>query len=286
MDLPTLNEDLLTKHRRERKELQAKIQSLKKSCNKGDKKKKREVTEQIARLEADLNERQEQELKEETPNTTNEAENQDFLINSKEDTNENTPLIEINRISRAQKRRNKKQAEEKDRELRIQEQEEQNKHGPRVLEQQAIKLALEDVGLQIYNIPADGNCMYCAIHHQLKVTGRDIISASELRKLTAEFIKQHKQDFLPFMCTESDEPMNETEFEAYCKKVASTTMWGGQLELRALSQALQCPIKIIQATGPPTMQGETYSGPPLILTYHRHLYRLGEHYNSTINAAS
>jgi len=49
---------------------------------------------------------------------------------------------------------------------------------------------------------------------------------------------------------------------------------------------LKCPIKIIQAIGPPTIQGEQFDGEPLILTYHRHLYRLGEHYNSTMTSDS
>ena len=42
----------------------AQIQKLKHSITKGDKKKKKEVTEQIARLEAELDARHEQELKE------------------------------------------------------------------------------------------------------------------------------------------------------------------------------------------------------------------------------
>jgi len=41
----------------------AKIQGLKKSCVKGDKKKKKEVTEEIARLEAELDKRHEEEAR-------------------------------------------------------------------------------------------------------------------------------------------------------------------------------------------------------------------------------
>ena len=43
---------------------QAKIQVLKKSASKGDKKKKKETTEEIARLELELNEKHDKELKE------------------------------------------------------------------------------------------------------------------------------------------------------------------------------------------------------------------------------
>ena len=47
----------------------------------------------------------------------------------------------------------------------------------------------------------------------------------------------------------------------------------------ALSKALGCRIEVIQATGTPVTLGK--SGPLLTLTYHRHMYGLGEHYNST-----
>ena len=42
----------------------AQIQKLKHSVSKGEKKKKKEITEQIAQLEADLDKKHEQELKE------------------------------------------------------------------------------------------------------------------------------------------------------------------------------------------------------------------------------
>jgi OTU domain-containing protein 6 len=42
--------------------LVAKVLGLKKSCAKGDKKKKKEVTEEIARLEAELDKRHDEEL--------------------------------------------------------------------------------------------------------------------------------------------------------------------------------------------------------------------------------
>lgn len=50
------------KHKRERKELQAKIQALKKSVAKGDKKRKKDVTHEIAQLEADLDRRHQEEI--------------------------------------------------------------------------------------------------------------------------------------------------------------------------------------------------------------------------------
>ncbi|CAG9863334.1 unnamed protein product [Phyllotreta striolata] len=280
-------EDLLKKHKQEKKDLQAKIQSLKKSAPKGDKKKKKEITEEIARLELELNEKHQQELDELCPPAENSIETDENRENETEEQPEQEELLDNNtstRTSRAQKRRNKKEAEAKEREKRIQEQSERNREGPRVLETNAIKQVLKSMNLKLHNIPADGNCLYLAVNHQLQVTGKSTRSVNDLRKTTADFMRQNKEDFLPFMCNELDESeiVSEEQFENYCKDVATTKLWGGQLELKALSNILKCPIKVIQAAGPPTLQGEQFKGDELILTYHRHLYRLGEHYNSTI----
>lgn len=272
-------EQLLKKHRQERKDLQAKIQSLKKTAPKGDKRKKKEIADTIAQLEKDLDDKQNIELNL-VGKATNEIEEIESIENDNMETNEDQFEI-TTKVTRAQRRRNRKQEEDKERDKRILEQEEVNKQGPRILESTAIKEILKTNKMEIFNIPADGNCLYCAINHQLETTGRETSTVSKLRKMTAEFMRQHKEDFLPFMYNDSEEPVDDKQFESYCKDVASTKLWGGQLELKALSNVLKCPIKVIQASGPQTVQGENFEGPPLILTYHRYLYRLGEHYNST-----
>lgn len=276
-EIALTEEALLKKHRQERKDLQARIQALKKAATKGDKKKKKETAETIVQLEKELDDKQSAELQNlEVTNNINE------IGNSETAEAEPEPEETTTRVSRAQKRRNKKQTEDREREKRIAEQEENNKQGPRIVELNTIKSILQNEGLQIHNIPADGNCLYCAINHQLDVTGRNSLNVSKLRKLTAAFMRDNKEEFLPFMYNDDDEVVDEEQFEKYCKDVANTKLWGGQLELTALSNVLKCPIKVIQASGPSTVQGENFEGPPLTLTYHKHLYRLGEHYNSTV----
>ena len=56
-----------------------------------------------------------------------------------------------------------------------------------------------------------------------------------------------------------------------------------QIELRALTQFLHQPIEVLQAEGRPVLIGEEFAGvePGLVVTYHRHYFGLGEHYNST-----
>lgn len=278
-------EEVLKRHRLEKKELQNKIQSMKKSIPKGDKKKKKDITDEITQLEKQLEERHSQELSlyKEVEIEIEDSTNNEQQVDEEEELKTEVQKPET-KISRAQKRRNKKENEAKEREKRISDQAERNKDGPRMLEMNTIKKALQEINLQIHNIPADGNCLYLAVKHQLNVSGRPSFSVNELRKKTANFMRTHKEDFLPFMYNEDDdsEVVSEEAFESYCKDVEKTKLWGGQLELKALSNILCCPIKVIQATGPATVQGENFKGPELILTYHRHLYRLGEHYNSTL----
>lgn len=276
-------EELENKFKKERKELQAKIQALKKSATKGDKKKKKEVQEEIAKLEADLDQRHKEE---EEAFKQNNIESKDSLEENHESTTEDAQEIVSShvKVSKAEKRRQKKVAATKERDARIKEQEDENLLGPRHKEMIAIVEKLRERGLAIHSIVADGNCLYSAVEHQLgEANGLHAdLDYKALRKLTADYIRQNRDEFLPFLTDDSGDLMSEKDFEVYCNKVEKSTAWGGQIELRAISDALKCPIEVIQAAGPPMTIGEQYvkARKPLIVTFHRFLYRLGEHYNS------
>ena len=89
--------------------------------------------------------------------------------------------------------------------------------------------------------------------------------------------------------------------ERYCARLeTSSAAWGGHPEIRALSCTLGVPIEIFQADGAPwkmapdahdeyevgraTARGEEDA--VLRLSYHRHYYALGEHYNAVIPMAA
>ncbi|KAJ8729338.1 hypothetical protein PYW08_000919 [Mythimna loreyi] len=265
------------KHRKEKKELQAQIQALKKAA-KNDKTKKKELTAEISRLEAEMDARHQQEIESVSPNQ--DIDNiADTVISNVEN-----ELSKV-KISKAQKRRDKKSQQEKERDELIKQQEQENLHGPRNTELKAINSKLKERGLKILLIPSDGDCLYKAIAHQLTLTKQRELTVDNIRNLVANYIRQNKDDFLPFMTNpDTCEMMTSEEFEEYCSKIENTKTWGGQLEIRALSSSLKCPISVIQATGPGSIdQGTEYEGPPLVITYHRHMYGLGEHYNSTIH---
>ncbi|MCI4395438.1 hypothetical protein PGIGA_G00180430 [Pangasianodon gigas] len=275
-------EELLAKqHRKEKKELQAKIQSMKNAVPKNDKKRRKQLTEDISKLEAELNEKHENELRQ--LHTSTPAVKVDEVTDAVEcvtvSGGEQADIRQA-RISKAQKRRDKKAAQEKERENRIAEAEVENLLGSRHQEGLKLSQKLAEKQLQIKEISSDGHCMYRAVEDQL--TGRGCsLGIQQLRVQTAQYMRSHEDDFLPFLTNPNTGDMySADEFEKYCSDVAETAAWGGQLELRALTHVLQLPIEVIQADSPALIIGEEYDKSPITLVYMRHAYGLGEHYNS------
>ncbi|KAM9386029.1 deubiquitinase OTUD6B [Pholidichthys leucotaenia] len=279
----TPEEVLLKLHRREKKELQAKIQSMKNAVPKNDKKRRKQLTEDIAKLEADLSQKHEEELRQLKSTTESEVEEVINGVRSLKSDDKEQEEVKQPRVTKAQKRRDKKAAQENEREIRIAEAEVQNLQGVR--HQEGLKLAqkLAQQKLQIKEILSDGHCMYRAIEDQLarrSETGLTM-SVKKLRSCTAEHMKSHPDDFLPFLTNPNTGDMYTTdEFEKYCSDVEHTAAWGGQLELRAITQVLHLPIEVIQADSPTIKIGEEYTSEPITLVYMHHAYGLGEHYNS------
>ena len=107
----------------------------------------------------------------------------------------------------------------------------------------------------------------------------------DVRKTASQWMASHPDDFLPFIDTSSGELLSPDQYAAWCKRVHTSDDWGGQLELRALSAAIGCPILLYAADDAPQVcMGEQMSGPTLKLSYHRQYYALGEHYNSVVPA--
>lgn len=286
IDRLSLDDELQAKHRKERKELQSKIQALKKSADKGDKKRKREVLDEIVKLELALEQRQQAEL-----NALNEDDGPKTIPNGTEDQSNAFIKVDENiggggagdRVSKAQKRRDKKAQAEREKQVEIAAQEELNKNGPRMLELQNLNKVLQQRCLTLHTIPSDGDCLYNAVAHQLCNAGYPHRNVSTLRGLAADYILANKDSLIFYMTNpQNGDILSDDEFDTYCHAVRSTSAWGGQIEIKALSNSLGVPIEVLQASGPPTVQNEhDFKGDSLIITYHRFMYSLGEHYNST-----
>ncbi|XP_013998714.1 deubiquitinase OTUD6B [Salmo salar] len=282
--IETAEEMLARQHRKEKKDLQAKIQSMKNAVPKNDKKRRKQLTEDITKLEAELSQKHNEELRQldssgAGENTVEEVVNGVESL-ALEGDGEQKDAKQGGGPSKAQKRRDKKAAAEKERERRIAEAEVENLSGLRHQEGLKLSQKLVERQLQIREISSDGHCMYRAVEDQLGQHGLGL-TLKDLRAKTAQHMRSHADDFLPFLTnTNTGDMYTADEFDKYCSDVADTAAWGGQLELRALTQILQRPIEVLQADSPAIMIGEEFNKSPITLIYMRHAYGLGEHYNS------
>lgn len=105
---------------------------------------------------------------------------------------------------------------------------------------------------------------------------------SSIGGICADTLRDNEAEFSPF-CELTDEV---SSFNAYVNQVRNSAEWGGHLELRALSLALDRPIYVysVQAGNSPLkIDGSLGTDKdPIILSYHLHYYALGEHYNHIV----
>lgn len=215
-------------------------------------------------------------------------------------------------IEKKLKKKNAQLQKEIDREERIKEENASAGPSRRQMEMEAMQtLYLHPRGLSVQEVEADGNCLYRAVGVQCRRLGLDAVDSNgegcygKIRELCANVLMgSNRAEFEPFAeCGEghagdgNDGGNHPATFEEYVTNVRSTSTWGGQLELRALSEGLKCPIVVFSAEGSPLTMGAEYapSGEKdggdgngwekkkaLLLSFHRHYYVLGEHYNSVI----
>jgi len=265
--------ELKEKHRKELKELQAKIQAIKKAVPKGDKKAKKKSTEEIALLQKELSDRHENELK----NAESLSEDvKNINLNTSEEQQETV----TKKMSKSEKRREAKAAATQKKLEQISEM--SSEVTKRSTEHFKITEYLKSLSLSAYEIPADGNCMFYALQHQLQDRGLPQ-SVTDMRETAANYMMQHQDDFLPYLVhPRSGDMLTAEEFVTYCQEIKSDGVWGGMHEAHAISSALQVPIKILQADVPPIVFGEGYDKEPVILLYYKHKFGLGEHYDSIV----
>ncbi|KAL2768603.1 OTU domain-containing protein 6A [Daubentonia madagascariensis] len=272
-DLQSEHQRMIRRHHREKKELQARIQAMKNSVPKSDKKKRKQLLLDVARLEAEMEQKHQQEL-EKFQDSFPDNSNLDSVTEdlAKMDLENQPP-----RLSRAQKRRERRAALERERQERIAEAEMEHLASFRRDEEEKLAVILGAKNLEMKDIPADGHCMYRAIQDQLVFS----MTVESLRCRTAKYMQKHIDDFLPFFSDpETGDAYGREDFLNYCDDIVHSASWGGQLELRALSHVLQTPIEVIQADSPVVVIGEEYTRKPLTLVYLRYACNLGEHYNS------
>ncbi|KAJ3180986.1 OTU domain-containing protein 6B [Geranomyces variabilis] len=308
-------EDQQARHRKEIKDLTGKITALKKTVG-GNKQKKKDVQAQAALMERELAERHARETAEllaqlepaaasataaieatqknasaAAANTIAEEAGVVGLLAEDGSSSQQQALLDVDDAGGERKKRPNKAQLRKQRKIeefeamrRAAAEEAANSVNTKEVEDEAIAELLAPLNLRVKQIPPDGHCMYSAIADQLGVRAGDHTKTyKEMRTLAAGFLRSHPDDFIPFLVNSNGDMFTEEEFALYCNEVEGSAAWGGQTELQALARALRRPIHIVQAGTPTLVVGEQFTtSEPLFVSYHKHAYGLGAHYNSLL----
>ncbi|KAI4133142.1 MAG: hypothetical protein LQ338_000407 [Usnochroma carphineum] len=294
-------EELQKKHRQEQKDLQARITQKKKSATK---KTRKGVNDESTELERQLKEKQDLEISKITGHIGDN--NSDIVIeppaevvheNGVETDMQNLsvtsvqPKDERTKKPNRQKARLARRAAEQESMATQAAKEVEDSPDLRQQESDAMRAQYTRRGLKEHDIRSDGHCLYAAVADQLSilrlplrpqnpsddmppVTDSSIIPYKTTRVVAASYIRNHSQDFEPFL---------EQPLEDYLVKIQHTGEWGGHLELLALAKAYNVDINILESNGHVEKidsGSENEPKPALWLAYYHKKYGLGEHYNS------
>ena len=125
---------------------------------------------------------------------------------------------------------------------------------------------LNELGFYIKEVKGDGNCLFRCVSEQME---DDENNYEAYREKCIKYMLENTNEFAPFL--EEDEPIDK-----YIEKMSKNGEWGGNLEIHALSKALQVnfyihiydqPVYVINNWEKPVKN--------IRLTYHN-----GKHYNS------
>ncbi|KAJ5322200.1 hypothetical protein MYU51_015787 [Penicillium brevicompactum] len=311
-------EELLSKHRKEQKDLQARITQRKKSATK---KTRKGVNDECDRMQHELSDKQQAEIAqlngdpaealedltledgepndEEKPSETPKEPEPEPEVDSNPNPSSNT------KKPNRQKARLARRAAEQAAQSAAAAEEASTQTNYRGNEQEVMDAVFKKLGLKEVEVTPDGHCLYSAVAKQLDESGlglrpdpsRIVLQSSTqsridtvaspqhdgyraVRAVTADFIAEHKEDFEAFM----EEPL-----ESYTRKIKLTAEWGGQLELQAIARAYGVEINVVQSDGrmEKIESGETFDEEEkrkrvIWLAYYRHTYGLGEHYNALV----
>ncbi|KAH3664348.1 hypothetical protein WICMUC_005733 [Wickerhamomyces mucosus] len=297
-------DQILSRHRKENRDLIATITGLKKQATKS---KKKEVQKKCLELEQELKEKHESELK--TPSdedgVSNEKDN--YGDEEEEEEEELTPEKLLAQLELEQKqkeadqkaqtqqgsqqkqqpkgpKRNRQKERLAKRAALVEEQKEQARQEASLqpnlkeIEQENIDQLCKIAKLKQYDIQPDGNCLFASISDQLKYRQGIEVSIKELRVKATDHIKSDPETFTPYLFDEAT--MSLKNIDEYCDTIANTAAWGSDLEILALAKEFNSPISIMMSGRSTLKIYEDGANEELKLVYYKHTYALGEHYNS------
>ena len=189
--------------------------------------------------------------------------------------------------SRTQQKRERRAAAEKERRLEV-EAEVKDMADPRRDESLALARRLTPLHLRVREVVSDGNCLFRAVAAQLPAPASPSSSPSALRRAAAAHIRGRLALYLPFLTHEDGRPMEEEEGLQYCERLEKEegeVVWGGHAEVVALSGVLGRPVVVYSAEGRDMRvleEGATDEGEEVRISFHKHYFSLGNHYNAVV----
>ena len=125
---------------------------------------------------------------------------------------------------------------------------------------------LKKLGFYIKEVKGDGNCLFRSVSEQFEGNENNY---AIYRQKCVDYMKENKDAFIPFL--EKEEPI-----DTYIEKISKDGEWGGNLEIYALSMALNANFYIYIHEQPMyVVKTVDDTKKNIMLTYHN-----GKHYNS------
>ncbi|KAB2578825.1 putative otu domain-containing protein 6b protein [Lasiodiplodia theobromae] len=278
-------EELQARHRKEQRDLQARVTQKKKAASK---KTRKGVNDECARLEQELKERQEREIAELTGNAGDgivEPEADGYTVEDggdKDDLADATEKLSISssqqptaaaasapdaqqsegpkRKGNRQKARLARRAAEQEALVAEAAAEAQSMPDLRKAERTALVEQFEKRGLKEQIIRADGHCLYSAIADGMTDQGLDLkpriapnIVGQENGEADGkkEGYKTVRKAAADWIASHPDDfaPFMEEPLDSYVVKVRDSGEWGGHMELLALARTYGVNIKVLHSDG-------------------------------------
>eukprot|EP00923_Selenidium_pygospionis_P033813 GHVN01059242.1.p4 GENE.GHVN01059242.1~~GHVN01059242.1.p4 ORF type:complete len:313 (+),score=66.96 GHVN01059242.1:615-1553(+) len=177
-----------------------------------------------------------------------------------------------------EKRQRRKKGEEEELERK---REEAAALGPSLKAQEEVDVnkRLSQQGLEMETVIGDGHCLFRAVEHQLRThggqEGEETASYLDLRRLAAQYLRENRDEYAELVGALGDEG---GDFDEYCYKLETTAVWGGEIELQALTGALKRGIVVHGGLDNPDMcYGDNYDTPPCLhIAFMKYYLSLGE----------
>ncbi|KAJ5082821.1 hypothetical protein N7532_011864 [Penicillium argentinense] len=276
-------EELMSKHRKEQKDLQSRITQKKKSATK---KTRKGVIDECERMQRELNERHQSEIAELNGEPTEPVEaledlsledvtpaektTEDKTNSTPQDpeptteTPEQLPAGRAKKPNRAKARLARRAAEQAALSQAAAE-EAANQTNYRGNEQEIMDAVFKRLGLKEVEVTPDGHCLYSAVAKQLDDSGlglrpdpsRIVLQPTSQSRIDTVTSPQHdgyravRAVTADFIVEHKDdfEAFMEEPLDVYTRKVKLTAEWGGQLELQAIARAYGVDINVVQSDG-------------------------------------